>query len=437
MKNSRGMVIVVVTVLLLTGSRSLHALTETFESYGVQEDWSPSFLVEGWRMYPEQEWNTGYWVENGGDERQWDFYDIADVGPNSGGAQQDLALVIYGDGNGVAIWDQSLDIGQFPQQLFSLDLKFFGGAFLVDYIRLGANLAYGNLAGSGHGSRPGHVELDLRSGFATNTLYMYAGENDWREAGIPSAPMYYATDYVGANKPWLTLQIEYDYAAAQVSNPSESGQVRARIIRQDGSTPETCPNPDADLWQQEVGCWTDWQDLFEQNAQPEKVTFFVNGEIYVDNVSLAAIGGTSLPCDFNGSGTCDDIDINLLATAVRNGTSDAQFNVDGLGDEDIPDNADFDFYITDTSMIGTGHGDADLNKIVNFVDFVSLSNNFGMTGTGWANGNFNTDDNTNFNDFVALSNNFGASFVSGSNVPEPAVMGALGLLSLILLHRRI
>lgn len=140
-------------------------------------------------------------------------------------------------------------------------------------------------------------------------------------------------------------------------------------------------------------------------------------------------------CDFNSNSLCDQVDIDLIAAAVRNMTSDSEFNVDGLGDPDIPDNNDFDFYITDDSMIGTGHGDADINFLVNFADFVSLSNNFGTSGTGWATGNFNTDDISNFNDFVLLSNNFGLSFASG-NVPEPAAIGAMGMLTLVLLRKR-
>ena len=88
----------------------------------------------------------------------------------------------------------------------------------------------------------------------------------------------------------------------------------------------------------------------------------------------------------------------FAALTVRNGTSDSKFNVDGLGDANIPDDADFDFYITDDSMLSTGLGDHDLNMIVNFSDFVKLSNDFGMSGTGWDQGNGNTDDITNFND---------------------------------------
>ena len=179
---------------------------------------------------------------------------------------------------------------------------------------------------------------------------------------------------------------------------------------------------------------------FYPNADVDEVKLW-EGELLADAV-LANFqagrpsGGGGMPCDFNSSGGCDDADIDLLADAVRNGTSDAKFNVDGLGDPNIPDDADFDFYITDDGFLSTGLGDSDLNMIVNFVDFVNLSNDFGVNGTGWARGNFNTDENTNFNDFVALSNNFGVNFASASNVPEPAALLVLGLGALAATIRR-
>ena len=148
------------------------------------------------------------------------------------------------------------------------------------------------------------------------------------------------------------------------------------------------------------------------------------------------LSGGGLPCDFSSDDICNQTDIDLIAAAVRNMTSDSQFNVDGVGDPNVPDNNDFNFYITNDTMIGTGHGDANLDFLVNFVDFVNLSNNFGSSGTGWLTGNFNTDDVSNFNDFVLLSNNFGISFVSGSNVPEPASLGVITLITLSILRRR-
>ena len=158
--------------------------------------------------------------------------------------------------------------------------------------------------------------------------------------------------------------------------------------------------------------------------------------VYIDNVHIYPVSDAGLACDFDTSGECNALDIDLLAAAVRNGTSDSKFNVDGLGDPNIPDDADFEFYITDDSMLSTGFGDHDLNFLVNFSDFVKLSNNFNITGTGWDQGNGNTDNITNFNDFVRLSNNFGQSFASGSNVPEPAALGLLGIGCLLAVRRR-
>ena len=119
---------------------------------------------------------------------------------------------------------------------------------------------------------------------------------------------------------------------------------------------------------------------------------------------------------------CDDID--LMREAILNATSDPLFNVDGQGG-DTPNEADFDFLVTD--VLGTARGDADLNFIINFADFVALSNNFNLTNTGWKEGNFNLDNNTNFEDFVELANRFGQTFPLSPAVPEPT--GAL-LLSL-------
>jgi len=42
---------------------------------------------------------------------------------------------------------------------------------------------------------------------------------------------------------------------------------------------------------------------------------------------------------------------------------------------------DLDYLVE--AILGTVHGDADLNQRVTFTDFVSLTNNFGSSGAGW------------------------------------------------------
>jgi hypothetical protein len=98
-------------------------------------------------------------------------------------------------------------------------------------------------------------------------------------------------------------------------------------------------------------------------------------------------------------------------------------------------------------------GDANDDGLVNFADFVQLSNHYGQSNQGWQGADFNNDHTTNFADFVILSNNYGQS-ITGSNftatpedlaamnafaaadIPEPASLAILLLASPLLLRRR-
>lgn len=125
--------------------------------------------------------------------------------------------------------------------------------------------------------------------------------------------------------------------------------------------------------------------------------------------------------DFNGNGTLDAADIDLLSAQIRGGSSDGIYDLNSDGNVNFDDHA---FWVTD--VFGTLPGDADLNKEVTFTDFLALANNFGQTG-GWADGEFNGDGTVRFNDFVALAQNYGLSAAASaepttfaSSVPEPS-----------------
>ena len=111
--------------------------------------------------------------------------------------------------------------------------------------------------------------------------------------------------------------------------------------------------------------------------------------------------------DFNSDGIVNGIDVDLLRTAIINGTSDSKFNVGDSG-SNIPNASDFNYLITD--ILNTGLADGDLNRIIDFDDFVLLANSFGTSPTGWYQGNYNLGSMTDFDDFVVLANNFGNDF---------------------------
>lgn len=68
-------------------------------------------------------------------------------------------------------------------------------------------------------------------------------------------------------------------------------------------------------------------------------------------------------------------------------------------------------------ITGVFAGDANLDGLVNFSDFLTLSSHFGTNG-GWVDGDFDRDGAVQFPDFLLLSANFGQSSATRS-VPEP------------------
>ena len=120
------------------------------------------------------------------------------------------------------------------------------------------------------------------------------------------------------------------------------------------------------------------------------------------------------PGDFDGSDHLDATDIDLLFAAVRTGTDDPRFDVTG---DDLVDSADTTFWLEE--LYGTRTGDANLDRRVDFSDFLRLVGHFGAAEVGWAQGDFNGDAQINFADFLQLSSGFG--FVG--DAPQPAAEG--------------
>ncbi len=86
-------------------------------------------------------------------------------------------------------------------------------------------------------------------------------------------------------------------------------------------------------------------------------------------------------------------------------------------DEDgVIDSNDVRYFLIE---FGSVPGDTDLDRIVDFTDFTTLSTRFGKAGRYWSRGDFNCDGTVGFADFLTLSSNFNDVAVV-TTVPEPS-----------------
>ena len=187
---------------------------ETFESYGIQGDpWSPTQGVEGWvvECHPEEFNNCD------------NTYEIGNFGPNSGSGT-DLAFRQVGSKHGRALWYATLDIADFPQQIYSFDFRLVEGT--TDQIR--TRIITGPLT-EGNFRSPGEFDLDTISGFPFAELH--AGDiqfpspaAEWtvfQEVSLGDFPS--LSEWQGSEAPWYTYELELDYARPQVDQANFAG----------------------------------------------------------------------------------------------------------------------------------------------------------------------------------------------------------------------
>jgi hypothetical protein len=134
----------------------------------------------------------------------------------------------------------------------------------------------------------------------------------------------------------------------------------------------------------------------------------------------------ALPGDINGDGQVDTRDVDNLVAAIRAGHGpEAELNGDG-----VLDRSDLQYLIQ--SLLNTRAGDTNLDRRVDFRDFVALAGSFQASPAGWSQGNFDLDGAVTFDDFVQLAGNFGfagdaplaeATSRSGSAPAAPAAAG--------------
>ena len=104
--------------------------------------------------------------------------------------------------------------------------------------------------------------------------------------------------------------------------------------------------------------------------------------------------------DLNGDSVEDSADIDMLAAAIREGSTDAFFDLDGSGNVDI---LDLDYMVE--NILNTKYGDHNLDGIVNGTDLKAVTENIFQSDTGWSAGDFNGDGVTDVADFNRWNEN--------------------------------
>ena len=128
-----------------------------------------------------------------------------------------------------------------------------------------------------------------------------------------------------------------------------------------------------------------------------------NNQFGADKGGVAAVWGQSAPVpgDLNGDRIVDHQDVDLLFAELRGAQPARTSDVNSDGDVD---RNDLEYLVS--KLLGSQFGDADLDRDVDFADFLSLSANFGRQ-SGWLGGDFTGDRFVDFEDFLVLSSNFG------------------------------
>jgi autotransporter-associated beta strand protein len=159
------------------------------------------------------------------------------------------------------------------------------------------------------------------------------------------------------------------------------------------------------------------------------------------------INSGELILDYSGGGTDPALTVqSILSSGNGNNFQSGQIRTTNTAD---PNRAIG--YLDDTAhsqviIRNTFRGDANLDGVVNALDFNALATNFGTAGTKvWSQGDFNYSGAVDTTDFMLLSQNFGQTAlpssplpapVLGTLVPEPSMLSVLAISAVAIIGRR-
>ena len=169
----------------------------------------------------------------------------------------------------------------------------------------------------------------------------------------------------------------------------------------------------------------EYEFTISRNGEQQVVTAQLTDGGLVLDVTLQLLSG-----DIDGDGDIDSADLDALAAAA--GTGNMTFDLDGDGVVSFVASgagvsSDSDYLIR--TLLGTEYGDANLDGLVDIVDFDLLGQGFQGLGTGWLYGDFSGSGGMiDIVDFDLLGQFFGfSSKTAASSIPEPSTVCLLCL----------
>jgi hypothetical protein len=131
--------------------------------------------------------------------------------------------------------------------------------------------------------------------------------------------------------------------------------------------------------------------------------------------------------DFNGDGLWDCVDVDALVAEIVAGTNNLLFDVTGDGLVDAADLYEW-LALAGAENLPSGDpylaGDANLDGVIDGVDYNIMNDNFGATGVGYCGGDFSGDGVVNTIDELILCNNAPPNFCDGVVATEQSSWGA-------------
>jgi autotransporter-associated beta strand protein len=173
--------------------------------------------------------------------------------------------------------------------------------------------------------------------------------------------------------------------------------------------------------------------ILGKNAQAEVLT----GPGGIVNAGLLAL-------DYSGGGTNPSGTVNtILSGGFAGGFQSGQIRTTNAVDATKAIGWRDDSANSQVLIKYTWEGDANVDGVVNALDFNAVATNFGATGRVWAQGDFNYDGAVTTADFTMLAQNFlKAPLASapppslGSLVPEPGMLSLVGVGAALAMRRR-